>query len=322
MHPSADSEHGPAAVAPSTVRYIKLGPSGRWFDRCIDDGVVELGHQEIPHGVANAGDWEAAERIWLGAGRSPGKAKDFRRELQDFYTLPEDALWITFGAGRLWWCFARAAVEPLEPDNSSSHGARQRRAIGGWRSVDTAGTPLLMDRLSTRLTQVGAYRQTLCRVEASSYLIRRINAEIEPAVAAAEAARAATLKAASDLIQNLHWADFEVMVDLIFAASGWRRAGAVGGSSQADTDLILEQAATGERAFVQVKSKASPVVLADYLERFRASGMDRMFFTVHSPSSALALPADAAGVHLWQGEEVAAQAVKAGLLDWLIDKAS
>lgn len=57
------------------------------------------------------------------------------------------------------------------------------------------------------------------------------------------------------MIASLHWADFETLVDLMFARMGWQRVSRVGGS-QKDTDLVLIQPATGEAAFVQVKSKA------------------------------------------------------------------
>jgi len=58
------------------------------------------------------------------------------------------------------------------------------------------------------------------------------------------------------------------LVDLIFARSGWQRVSRVG-EDLADVDMILEQRATGERAFVQVKSKAGQAVLDDYVDRFR-----------------------------------------------------
>ena len=39
--------------------------------------------------------------------------------------------------------------------------------------------------------------------------------------------------------------------------------------TRADVDLVLDQPATGETAFVQVKSKAGQSVLDDYIGRFR-----------------------------------------------------
>jgi len=307
-------------VAASAVRYIKLGPSGAWLDRCLSEGVIELSHRAITHDLAATGDWPTVEAAYRAAGRSPSKAKDFLRELRDFYTLGADCLWITQGNGRLWWAFAEPEVTAV--DSSDGRGLRMRRVIGAWSGGSIQGEPLALHALSTRLTKVAAYQQSICNVDAADYLLRRINDEPEPAVARAEHARAELVSCARALIENLHWRDFEVMVDLIFASSGWRRASAVGGSDQADTDMILEQAATGERAFVQVKSRASGATLENYIGRFRKSGdrFQRMFFVCHSPTGAMALAKDPQ-IHIWLGERLAQQAIAAGLFDWLVEKA-
>lgn len=303
-------------IAPTTVRYIKLGPNGAWFERCIRDSLLELGHSSVPHELAVKGDRTEIEQFLQSQGRTPGKAKDFAREILDFYTLGDDALWITIGAGKLWWAFAEAGVNVATAEGG---GARSRQVIGAWRDTDVAGAPLRLETLSTRLTKVAAYRQTVCKVEAQDYLLRRINAVIDPAVLEAQAARTRLIASAQHLIATLDWRDFEVLVDLIFAGSGWRRASGVGGSDQADSDLILEQPATGEKALIQVKSAASKAVLADYVERFRASGLDRMFLACHTPSGALS--SELPNVHVWLGERLAEQAVRAGLFDWLLEKA-
>lgn len=303
-------------VAPTDIRYIKLGPGGAWVDRCLKEGIIEFGHSAIPHGIAASGDWDEVRTRFLAAGAPSSKASDFTRELRDFFTLPETTLWITTARGCLWWAFARPDVEPVaEP----GRGARLRRVEGGWRSTDLNGAPLALEGLSTRLTKVAAYRQTLCRVEAAEYLIRRLKGQPEPAVAQAMAARAGLLESTEALIAGLHWRDFEVLADLIFATGGWRRVSAVGGSGQADSDLVLEQATTGETAMVQVKSAADKAVIADYVSRFERGVWDRCFLVCHSPRGGLEDPA-VARFHLWQGPALAEQAVKAGLLDWLIAK--
>lgn len=248
-------------------------------------------------------------------GAGPAKAKSFRREVQDFYTLGADCLWVTIGQGRLWWAFAEPQVTMLHGDYL---GHRSRSVIGGWSSLDLAGEALTLTSLSTRLTKVSAYQQTICAISAEDYLLRRINGAPEPAVIAARAARAASVEAARALIQTLDWRDFELLTDLIFSTGGWRRISAVGGSSQSDTDIIVQQAVTGERAFVQVKSAASPAVLADYVARYRADGScQRMIFVCHSPTGRLQGQSD---VDLWLGDALAEQAIRAGLLDWLIEK--
>jgi hypothetical protein len=301
-----------ATVRPDQVRYIKLGPGGAWFERCLRDGLVELGHPNVPHDLAATGDWDAVRAAV--AAYNPGKASDFTRELRDFYTLPETALWITLGDGRLWWAFARPEVFALDGEGRA---ARARQVFGAWSDRDAEGRVLQLEDLSTRVTKVGGYRQTLCRVEYADHLLRRLRGEPEPAVAAALAAQRDLTQAIGTLIAALDWRDFELMTDLIFAQSGWRRVSAVGGSAQADSDLILEQAATGERAMVQVKSSADQSVIEDYADRFQRSGMDRGFLVCHSPRPAVRDP----GVnrfHLWLGEGLAERAVAAGLIDWLI----
>ena len=97
-----------------------------------------------------------------------------------------------------------------------------------------------MNDLTTRLTQVANYRGTICAVRAKDYLLRKINAEEEPIVAVATSARAAMLSSAREMIAELHWADFEIMVDLIFARGGWQRTSVLGGT-MADIDLLIEQ---------------------------------------------------------------------------------
>jgi len=301
-------------IATTAVRYIKLGPGGAWFDRCIREGLLEVGHATVGHDLASAGDWDAVRAAF--AGNNPTKASDFTRELRDVYTLPDTALWITIGQGRLWWAFAEPEVFAV---SGEGRGVRARNVIGKWSSQDQKSRPLLLDGLSTRLTKVAAYRQTLCKVEHADYLLRRINGIEEPAVVTARAAQTQMVASARALIEALDWRDFEVMTDLIFAQSGWRRVSAVGGSDQADTDLVLEQAATGERAMVQVKSSATQGVVDDYLARFLRGGFSRGFLVCHSPRSAISAPADAA-FHLWLGDRLAEQAMAAGLLPWLIEK--
>jgi len=303
-------------IAPTAIRYVRLGVGGAWFDRCLTESVVELGHEALPHQLAMTGDWDAVRSHYAQTVAKPQVVSNYVRELKDFYTLPETTLWVTLRHGRLWWAFADATVTAIEEEG---RGARIRRVIGGWRSTDIQGRPLLRNDLSTRLTQVEGFQGTICSVSEPDYLVRRINGMEEPAIARAQAAKRELVEAAADLIQGLDWRDFELMTDLIFAGSGWKRVSAVGGSGQVDTDLVMTQAATGERAEVQVKSKATQAVLDRQVDLFEASQADRLFFICHSPPPKLRVPEDRR-VHVWLRNDLAEQAVAAGLLDWLIEK--
>ena len=151
-----------------------------------------------------------------------------------------------------------------------------------------------------------------------AYLLRRIKGIEEPIIGRANEARRVMMSVASDMIQGLHWADFETLTDLIFARSGWQRSTRVG-EHLTDIDLVMEQPTTGEMAFVQVKSKAGQATVDDYLGRFRRSGYDRFFFICHSAQGRLTLP-DEPRLHLFEGERLADAAVKNGLYDWLIER--
>jgi hypothetical protein len=90
---------------------------------------------------------------------------------------------------------------------------------------------------------------------------------------------------AVEMIALLHWKDVELLVDLIFARSGWQRVSEIGGI-QEDIDLILEQPATGDHTFVQVKSTADYAALREFVERCTGA-CDHMFFVCHKPQGEL-----------------------------------
>jgi len=233
-------------------------------------------------------------------GRTTGKGADYVREVVDFYHQSQSFVWITFAEASLWWAFARPEVRRLEGDEDQ--GVRCRDLFAPWSNRDASGQVLSQTNLSTRLTKVAAYRQTLCGVgDAEIYLLNRINGIIEPVIAQAQVVQSSLQKVTAQLIEQLHWRDFEILFELIFARSGWQRVGELGGL-QKDTDLVLEQSATGERAFVQVKSAADQSTLDHYITEFEAdASFDRMFFVCHTTRAALTARPRLKPVHLWAG---------------------
>jgi hypothetical protein len=241
------------------------------------------------------------------------------REYREFETFGSECLWITFSRGRLWWGFAEPSVTLLGGDGKH-HGMRMRRIIGGWHDTDISGKALTQESLSTKLTQVASYRHTMCSVKETDYLVRKINAREEPLAARASEVRCAMIAVASDAIGALHWADFETLVDLIFSRTGWQRVSRVGGN-QKEIDIELEQPTTRERAFVQVKSTSDQGTFDEYVCRFDGGTCQRMFYVCHTARGELHAP-DRPDVHLWSGEELASAVVRAGLFDWVIQKAT
>lgn len=225
---------------------------------------------------------------------------------------------MTFARDHLWWTFADPKVVWL--GFAEGHGERMRKCVGGWLNTDIKGIPLRTDTLSTGLTKVASYRGTLCAVQAEDYLLRRINGVIEPLVEKGTQARDALLDVLSEAIKALDWSDFETLLDIMFARSGWNRSSPLGGTQKL-VDLVLEQPTTGERGAIQVKSTASQKELDKFIsDADEAGSFNRLFFACHSPKSHLTAPPERPDIHVWVDRELAKIALRLGLSDWIIEK--
>lgn len=306
-------------ISANTVRYIKLGKSGNWADAALKMGELHFGYGRVTEELAVEANVEKIKKHMMDLGRSAQAATRDAREVIDFYRLGADCLWITFAKDHLWWTFAYPEVSWITNDLVMT-GERIRKSIGGWSNTDINGVPLRMDALSTKLTKVGAYRRTICTVAAQDYLLRRINGIEEPIIVKSAAARSTMIDVLTESLAGLHWKDFETLIDIIFARSGWHRVSALGGS-QKTVDLEIEQATTNEAAAVQVKSAATQKTFDEYVQRVDdAERFDRFFFVCHSPKGEIAAPADRDDVHVWAGRDLAAIVLKMGLLDWVLEK--
>ncbi len=155
-------------------------------------------------------------------------------------------------------------------------------------------------------------------MDVADYVIRRINGGKTPEVERAVTAVKNVTQSMQDLMKLLRERDFELLVELVFSHSGWRRLGIVG-KTQKTLDLDLELPSTGERAFVQVKSDTTSAQLAEYVNRLEEAGpYDRMFYVFHSGEA----DTDDDRVSVIGPEQLAKMIVDAGLVNWLIRKVS
>lgn len=299
----------------TSTHYIKLGRGGGWEAEAIRDGVLRFGYHELRHEFCVAGDWDGAREAWR-AHRNGNDAvlTSDMNQARTFYTAPETAVFITFHAGRMYWCRPSGPVELL-PDRT-----KIRRTVDGWHGQTVGGDDLFYERLSGRLLKVQGFRGTICGVEAEDYLLRKLGDEVTPEVQAAMQAEEQMIAAISGLMGLLTWQDFELLVDLVFSSSGWKRTGAMGGvQNTVDIELLLPS--TQERAFVQVKSRATPAQFNDYLERMdQMDGVHRMFFVWHTGDVGVA--PDHERVTLIGPARLARMVLDAGLATWLRQKVS
>jgi hypothetical protein len=312
------SDKAVTAIYPKLVRYIKLGDAGRWERECIDNGIIRFGfgtNEDAKFDVCVQRDWNELTNMFIAEGRNQGTATRFTNETRIFFEDNSSTLWITFNGDDLWWGF-------LSNDAPAAHAdglGVWRRVQNGWKNTDINGEPLTKNRLSGALTKLAAYRGTSCSVDVEEYLIRRINGQKVEQVERALAARTEMIDAAIGLMRLLGPKDFELLVDLVFTSSGWRRTSVVGKTQKfLDLDLVLPS--TGERACVQVKSKTDSKELAAYLEQLGDfTSHTRMFFVFHTGN--IDQPGDDR-VSIVGPDKLAVRVVEAGLVGWLIEKTS
>lgn len=234
-------------------------------------------------------------------------------QIRKFYEADRKTIFITFTKGYLYWCQPNGHIEVL------SDGSRRMQTVSGWSNKSSRGAVLHEDRLSGQLLKVQMFRGTICDVGDIKYLLRKLNDELSPDVIEAEEAEIRLIAAIVKLMKMLTWHDFELLVDLVFSASGWRRVSRVGGTKKTiDIELVLPT--IGERSFIQVKSQASEKGLKEYADRFmKLEAYDRMFFVWHSGTlSEVKEPPE--GVILLGPTKLARMVLDAGLSAWLREK--
>lgn len=303
-------------INPSKALYIKLGSSGQWEHECIHETQsLRLGYIEVDHNICLRGERDKVAEQCKPFRSDAGAITRDVNQIRKFYEAGEDVLWVTFHANMLWWCFSRPEVTQL-PDKT-----KIRPVVGEWKCTDIKGHPLQMDQLSGSLLSMQGFRGTICSVREFNYLINKINGTMSKEVEEAQATLSELEKKLEVIIQNLHWKDFEILINLIFRQAGWQRVSHLGGT-QKTLDLDLLSPITGDRYGVQIKSEASLANFKDYQRQFEdMQGYSKFYFVVHSPSSDLKNIMEHNDFELILPHEVARLAIKYGLTEWIIAKA-
>lgn len=312
-------------IKASAVKFIKLGRGGVWEEYCIKNNVIALGFDNPYHDQCQQENWDFIYQYWFNKSQKntdtakKTEATKITNQIRDFYTAPTNVMWITFHNRKLYWCFSEREVEEHHID-AIGYCARIRRVIGNWQSTDVNGSELFVESLSGKLTMVQMYRGTICAVKESEYLLRKINAVESDQIIKVTETFKQLINSIKPLITSLTWKDFELLVDLVFSNAGWQRIATLGGTEK-DIDLDLLSPVSGRRAFVQVKSQSSLDEFTDYIKAFEGMNQySEMYYVCHTD---LDIPKDSKQNIQFIGlEKMAELTVNAGLVNWLIAKAS
>ena len=307
---------GPREESPIPLHrafYIKLGKGGAWELDSIASHIMRIGWPGSPLADINSHNWDAIEHKLRGELSHQGTATRDVNALRQIVLATESDVWITFHGSRLWWC--RLAPGPVEEDKVSKF----RRVHGQWSDRDVQGRVLLIADIPGLLSQLQGFRGTVCVVRAAERLRRLLNAESSAPFQAVTRARETLVGAVQSAIGELHWKDFETLVDLLFRQAGWRRLSVLG-ETMKYADLELEEPITAERYQVQIKSAADISDFVRYRDQFEGRGFRKLFFVVHSPTPKLAQEQSGSSVELVLPARLAAMVVDAGLVSWILAK--
>lgn len=306
---------------PNSVRYVKNGKGGRWWKAARENRELHVGWSDIPSDLLSSPDLPRIEALIRASfGPRKGATQDFNA-LCDLLRDASERVWVTFEDGYLWWCTVKEGATVNPEGQSSARGHFWLACDGPWSNRTIHGKLLSFSDLPGTVTTTAGFQGTVCTPTGGAQILRIIRDEIDPDATAASDARRTYERAVLRLITRLSWKDFEQLIDLILARTGWTRISTLG-KTREGIDTEAENLTAGEIAFVQVKSSATQEVFDDYVERFteRRDFYARMIFAVHSPKGSLKLPDELPAVQLWTGEQIAQRVVRLGLGEWVESK--
>jgi hypothetical protein len=305
-------------VLPNSVRYVKNGKGGQWWNAAKANGQIHLGWRNIPGDLLLAANMAAIKPLIqeeFGARR--GATQDFNA-LRTLLDHPSQHVWVTFQDGCMWWCTVTDDIEMNPNGETIDRGHFWLTCASPWSNYSIGcKRHLVTAELPGIVAMVAGFQAAVCKPKGWREILRTIKNEEDADAHAAAVAREAYEGAVAKLVARLGDKDFEVLVDLILSRTGWARLAKLGGATEG-IDVEAENAASGEIAFVQVKSAATQAVLDEYVSRFndRRDHYKRMIFAVHSPNGNLT-PPTGEPVSVWTGKKIAQLVVKLGHGDWV-----
>lgn len=295
--------------------YIKLGRAGCWEADSIRQGKLRIGWRGQSLADIEAGRWDLIESQLRAeqVGKQQVASTDLNR-LKDLASSGPDDIWVTFHEAKLWW--VRVDGDGVFEDDTSKY----LRTQGAWSDRSLNGRLLIASELPGKLAQLQAFRGTVCKVQEQSLLLRVLEGSRSTLATQMAQGRAAMVLHMAAAIRELHWKDYETLVDLVFRHAGWQRVSILGQQVKG-YDLELREPITRDKVVVQVKSRAGSAELRSTASQFSPADYRKVFFVVHSPDADL-IAEDSIPDHveLVAPEHLADLAIDAGLSRWLEDK--
>jgi hypothetical protein len=291
---------------PKSVRYVKNGRRGEWWPTARAEGQIHLGWGEIPASMlTNPGDFsDIAAKITGAYGRTGAALGNDLTQLRNVLDNPSKHFWITFEKGELWWCTVKDGITVNPDSNDKMRGHFWLCCVRVWSNKSLNGKRLARADLPGSVERVAGFKGTVCKPREEQAILRLIRGEVNPLAAEADCTRHAYEASVEKMIAELRWPDFEQLIDLILARTGWARVSKRGGY-QEGFDIEAENLTSDEIAWVQVKSEASQSELNKYIDDFsKRDRYARGIFAVHNPKEGLTTAPPSASLGDWSSISV------------------
>lgn len=296
--------------------FIKMGRKGVWEESAIKEGKIRIGWRDIKLDDIQQERWDKIKKEIRTLSKNDGSASMDFNALRNIYDADSNTLFITFYGGKLYWCKPKKTGVKVLQD----HISKYRPVNGEWQCCNINGEILDLSKVPGKISKVQRFSGTCCQVHELETLYRLINGLHSEEYKAIEKARKQLTNEVKRGITLLHPKEFELLVELIFRQSGWRRVSVLGESLK-DIDLELEDPITLDRYMVQVKSESNVKEFKEYAARYNEQYKDKFryfYYVVHTTKEKLR--SDDERIKIVLPDELAKMVVSSGLVDWLLNK--
>ena len=297
--------------------FVKLGEGGKWEASSIQENKVRIGWIGWPIDEINQRKWDDLKQKYRKTYKNEGSATKDINALKNIVESTSDDIWITFYKNYLWWC--RVGDPKIFEDKISNY----RKVSSRWNNCDIIGQPLIINQIPGSISKKQRFSGTICGFKEKEVddLRRLLNNQPSRSHIIIAEVKTKLISEVEKGLKQLHWKDFEILVDLVFRNAGWRRTSVVG-ETMKYVDMELEEPITGDKYQVQIKSAATVEDYEKYAKNFLPGKFCKLYFVVHSPQEKLANEKRRTyqGVELILPNRLAQMVVDFGLTEWLLKK--
>ena len=145
-----------ARQSPQTVRYVKNGSGGRWWQVAKERGQLHCGWWFIPRDLlcqidlARIKDFIKQHEEF----KTPGAATADFNALKVVLDRPSQHIWITFEEGYLWWCTVRDGITVnMDTSKEREEGSFWLTCDRPWNNRSVGGRLLREQAFRAKLPQ-------------------------------------------------------------------------------------------------------------------------------------------------------------------------